>query len=1377
MSLANQNPWQRQGVSIIYENLADLIPLVGQDMLFDKLFKFREDILNSTRESLTGFFVLFGGWGVGKSRVGHEVCLETFSEEVQWIKGGEPHRILEHGVQQGILPLFVRYVQITGGPLGEGLETENWIARVTVEALSRLAGLRGGPLPGSSAKNEDRILNLTRKSLGPKGWDIRLPALREALKEADISTAARKALNTLKELGINHLWIVVDEIEDITDIERDGLRGERTGIDQALITIIPRVIKSEDARRDFPEVNFLLLCAQSVGDLLTNIGAIRRRTDWHGLTSNSFADVESLFHYLAAHRPKAAEAISSYPVGLKEAAFFAANRNFGWFNVIMHHAHQNHRKGALSTPRLIEMFAKDSDPGGYGKSIFNLQNISEYHIPNDQDRVEIVEAMFRLLPRSIGADGEVSNERAELLLSKKDYGGQKGPLFAKFVEIAPPPEYRILAHMINSGFKNPSGAELNVPGEFSFNIKTVIDSLKAYSIGLPADRQKDLLICEDEIEFIEQLKGLTPYAECAVHFGRSLHGLLTDPAYRVKGPDGAPRNYIGPAFSFLLEFNSLNATRRTEAGYLRDHVRNTQLEEAFQQVQKEAPKRARTLLRGLANVWNMEKAPIPATEPQGLKLTAIRTASQPAPFNLGANGQTTLIYAAGASEADLDHDLTRLAQELAAPVLLVLEDQDGQVEDHRQRLERNVPGIAPFVIIHNITAQTASNLIRVGLMGEAFRADDLRTSHFHAMVGTAKQHLEGSLKEWLEERIEKRGLLLKPLFLGSKVSEEQLRAFSKGYAAILSGMNEHVTVQMTSGVFSSEAERDDFKKALDKHTNPGPKYQNDPCMVLFETNGAGEHVAVVPRMLLSILERCGPVAIQRGDLERRFLFELSEGIKPRDVVRHFTSALHYIGLLEQDGDKLERISAFKLETWVKRAKDWLDGDFKAGAEGIKAIHRDAGSDLVDIRMKDARDKLKKAAETLGTLSLDFIGKPWAELNEETGSGTTVYEEQAQAAVSIIREVRIAVQSVFDPSELGTFRYSPDSLREYEAAATSPGYPLWKRLAVLRNFYGDLEKRRKTLLRRMDEVVAEVDKRVPELPSGEKAFPTQVLTLPLFLYRQELNFGADQPGKMVSAGGSSFGVKTVGFKIASGHYIEALERLDTIEKDLHQPGELVPAFLELLKAWEGLRAEMAGLKGKFGLVVDFFADAPLEDRKNYDINSIEGELADVVNLIEEGGLRLGTDSREDAGTPPFQLIHGLKDDLQKALDGPRFLQERLAGIIPNVVSSLREFYNGKYRYRMNAIGRIRMAQGQAPSDWPDAAVETFGKTKCLFEDTVRKIEIEGEAFFAGCGDTNFNTYVGFCQLELEKKSIDWQSAEHRRHVDVLMGKNLLSLKLV
>lgn len=127
------NPWQREGVSILPKEPKDLMPIVGQKRLFDMLSRFRETLLTPSANKLSGFFVLHGGWGVGKSRVGHEVCLEAISEDVDWIVEGQPQRLLRGGLEDRILPLFLRYIQVTGGPLGEHLGADNWIASVVVE--------------------------------------------------------------------------------------------------------------------------------------------------------------------------------------------------------------------------------------------------------------------------------------------------------------------------------------------------------------------------------------------------------------------------------------------------------------------------------------------------------------------------------------------------------------------------------------------------------------------------------------------------------------------------------------------------------------------------------------------------------------------------------------------------------------------------------------------------------------------------------------------------------------------------------------------------------------------------------------------------------------------------------------------------------------------------------------------------------------------------------------------------------------------------------------------------------------------------------------------------------------------------------------------
>src|SRR5262249_24700862 len=193
---------------------------------------------------------------------------------------------------------------------------------------SRLAGLRTSGSGSRLVRNQDRLLELARSALKPKGWDRELSRLQQALRKLDPHETARGALTVLKDLGIKHLWLCGDAIEDITDVERDGLpSNEREGIDQGLLTVIPRVIKAEESRQEFPEVNFLLLCSLAVGDLLKQIRAIERRTGWHELTTNTFADVEAFFTYLKDHRPAVGKAIAKYPSGLKQPAFFPANPN------------------------------------------------------------------------------------------------------------------------------------------------------------------------------------------------------------------------------------------------------------------------------------------------------------------------------------------------------------------------------------------------------------------------------------------------------------------------------------------------------------------------------------------------------------------------------------------------------------------------------------------------------------------------------------------------------------------------------------------------------------------------------------------------------------------------------------------------------------------------------------------------------------------------------------------------------------------------------------------------------------------------------------------------------------------------------------------
>jgi len=1377
-----RNPWIKEGVSILQADPNDLLPIVGQKELFDKLRRFiEEDCLADSGVKLSSFFVIHGRWGVGKSRVGHEVCLEAIHDEVKWVVEGKGQRVLEPALAQGILPIFTRYGQITTKFRNE-LNADNWIPSATVEALSRLARIPDESSGGNQGtnherplhRNQDRLLHWLYHALKPKGFDKIRNQLANAIKRTDPHQAARAAVEVLKTIGINHLLIVIDEIEDITDVELDGLPTEERKlgaiVDQGLLTVIPRVIKSEEVRQEFPEVNFLLLCSRAVGDLLKQVRAIERRTIRYALRSNAFADVEDFFTYLKTARPDISGTLEAYPAWIKEAAFFAADRNFGWFNVIMHSLHWKQQGSAVPTHELMRQFAATDD------RVFRKEAIGSYDVELGAEKAFVEQAMYGLLPHPIG-EGEMDATRADTLLKLSTADHVR--LFDRLREVKPPQDVRITTHLVNCGFKTEPGAIVYLPGEARFNVKDVMDSLKAYSqIALSAERREHLLVSEDEVEFTAQVAALSPYAEQASQFAPYLHGLFMDSAYEATNERGEPSLFLTPSFTFLQRFHRLNNRRTREEGFLRDSTKNSKLIAAFEKVSQEPKGREQRLLRGLANAWEVESAPVEVGNVSGCPLPAVSITTKSSPLNLGPEGSAILVYGAGSNEDEIEQAIGKLGKQ-CQPIVLVLEDQDQQIEDLRERIDRGTPKVAPFVVIHNLTRQVASDLVRFGLMGEAFSAEDLRTSHFNSKILTARQHLEQSLRTWRIEVLDQQGLVLAPLFYGSKVGADEIQAFAKGYAAMLAGESYHQVTQKESGVFADDKECEDFKKLVARQVDPAPKFADAPRMHLIASeDGANE--AVLPRCFIAVMDRCSHGGRKRSELENFFLFDLPEGIKARDVVRHLTEVMCQLGLLDNTDETLKQVSSHLLDGGVKAAENWLDARFESAVNAIKGIHHDEGARLLDIRGKEARQRLKEAGKELGDLRLDFVGKSWAELNRETSDGMPAYEQGLRKSLAVIVKVTDAVRSVFDSESDRLFKYSPDVLVDFEKHQSSPTYPLWKRVKILHGFYSELDKRRRELIKQMTTIMDEVERRVPDVKTGEyrdqKAFPLQPLVRPLGAFRQELDFSAEKPNKTVTAGGSSFAIMTVGYKICDGKFREALERVDTLESELTQPGKLVAGFRELLGVWEQLRTEVGDLESRLAAITAFFADAPEEVIQEAEIGDLEAELEELHEYICDGGIRENTEGREARGDAILTLVKGLKEDVDEIRNAPSNLRDRLQGKEAQAVQSLEVSYQSAHSALIRAAAGIRSATGGDPLRWPDKRAETYGKTVTLFNALVEQMRSEGQTYFANSGETTFDDYIGLCRLSLKGETIDWDG-EYERHVTPLKRLKLLELKLI
>ena len=137
-----------------------------------------------------------------------------------------------------------------------------------------------------------------------------------------------------------------------------------------------------------------------------------------------------------------------------------------------------------------------------------------------------------------------------------------------------------------------------------------------------------------------------------------------------------------------------------------------------------------------------------------------------------------------------------------------------------------------------------------------------------------------AMRNWRQDvRWDPQGLILSPLFYGTKVSDDQIEIFARGYAAMMSGATYQDVCQTGTGPFN-EKERDEFRKLVDRQVDPNVSFKKDqgsvPQLRLITKPGA-EEIAEVPRPLVALIQRCSRSGIALGSLEKEFFFEFPAG--------------------------------------------------------------------------------------------------------------------------------------------------------------------------------------------------------------------------------------------------------------------------------------------------------------------------------------------------------------------------------------------------------------------------------------------------------------------------------------------------------------------
>lgn len=296
----NKSIWLKDGVS----TFPIVQPMVGQHEFYKAYQNFLSDIKEAP---MSRIFTLIAKWGIGKSRIAYELISEVLGNDKGWtIRNSEGElqtvRLLKEDFGDRILPVYIRYEQMNE----DYLYGENWVGYGAYISLSKLANDK----PESTIQGN--IIKHLQSNLLPLGFSPE--KLGEIIEKGQhspekllediqlLDKLVKDGMKYLSKFAIDHLHIIVDEVESEYELFQDGIyensEERKKKLDGEAIKVITSAIKHEDSRSRHPNVSFLLLCSPAIGDQIRSLEALDRRGDKLEITQNSYADISDYIESL-----------------------------------------------------------------------------------------------------------------------------------------------------------------------------------------------------------------------------------------------------------------------------------------------------------------------------------------------------------------------------------------------------------------------------------------------------------------------------------------------------------------------------------------------------------------------------------------------------------------------------------------------------------------------------------------------------------------------------------------------------------------------------------------------------------------------------------------------------------------------------------------------------------------------------------------------------------------------------------------------------------------------------------------------------------------------------------------------------------------------
>lgn len=1025
------------------------LPYVGQDSVYHRLQDFTRSI---DAEEQAHFMALYGDWAIGKSRLAHELIAQFCGKSVGWtLTTGQPAAPLLHSLPDNgdILPLFVPFVnaiRFEGGDFTDDVA----IGKLVCAATALLASERRGQ------SSHRPILNALRDALLARYPNFNFDRLDTIATDVSLAYAERAArivaaLGQMTGGQVRRVLVIVDEVEAGGEVAVFAEAREKElnehPIPARAVRDLYSGVKEASNTNIYPSLNFLFFNTEAARRA-SHLEALGRRMGEADLAKATATDLDRLIEALRR---------KGYPLTgelaeLARRAFFAADRNFGWFSFIMNKAHQD--LGDNPDLSIDEVFADVCQKTGrvFQPSVFEDRDIAPPALKDAMRRI-----IYNQAPTTLSELRIDPALRAPMLTYEDPFGTH---FIGEAAVVSVSADMLTSALLDTRLYVSEQAPTLTGESSVRFDPAAVLDSLRTFAwtdTAATTEPRVLLWIYTDSGDFENQVRfayrGFGENLSAATV--RTIHTILLERC-RVR----RDLELVAPTMALLRRFNDLWG-KVAANNWLREPLWS----KVLSTIENSPELNDQRLLKGIANVLFDAPQPVnpsPYPDLKGSSLT-LKLESYEQTFNVTSRNQLVILTARDTPQAIME-DLHVFKQRV--PVLLIFRHAN-KLKAWRQYLDetRNERHLAIAVIPHVVEQQTREWEFyeRFSMRGEpnGFQVGDTDSS-VKLLRDEFGDGLRERFKEWLTS-VEERGYVLRPFVPWKSATQPAFKDFARSWAALVRAGN--------IGALNAQ-DAASVRKGLEDYQRD---QQNPDILQLTAGEGQALHALIPPVMpgVLNLLQGHPRKLTEIGD-------ELFYVRSPRtanyptnmsSMVEQVLALLQEIGMVDLDEQsRYEARTVTMFATQFDQAFQRLGADtgtlsgylaqVASLSESVKAL-------AMQLEVNDAQLRLLKTGtlhpqqERLRALPLDRL---------------TALPPDAQAYTTVaagIGEVSSALATVFGrpgaaappPIDPGTLQRNIDDIRSDKDGRL---YSIEYRVAFLRQLQDYLGGAEQTLRDRLAE---------------------------------------------------------------------------------------------------------------------------------------------------------------------------------------------------------------------------------------------------------------------------------------------------------------------